>query len=354
MNINQIARCTLAVLLLSLVWHSAVAARDSVAAQDQRDIEAKEVLQSRREGKQAPNRNEHYRMRRSAPSAQPTVARHKPAGKSAPAGSAPQVVVQNFPLGTPSAGKSYVTLGITLWRVREATPAQRQDAKVMTQRMTWNRQERDVVVTRSSDESPVTNGDLIQLSIEYLSDAKKRTNSVGYLYVINCEQLADGSWQNARLIFPTQKSYGGDNRLLPGQTVTLPDPQRPFIITRSHTATAQQSEVYLIIVSPVPLDEQLPQELSQKAMELSPELAMKWWRQWGGGEVRADLQAALGRTRTPRELAANGDPSGERGTEDADENLTQDDAPPQMVFRKAVTTSGKMLVTVKLLFRQTR
>lgn len=335
-------------LCLALSAAAGISVRFTAAqdAQDQRDIEAVEVLKGRRPSARPPtNRTERYRVRQPASGAQQPADRTQPKGKRQ---SAPQVVSHHFPVGTPPAGKSYLTLGLTLWRVREATPIEMRDGKTVTEKMMWQKQQHEVVVTRVPDESPVKSGDLIQMTLEYLPDADKRTNRVGYLYVINCEQMADGSWQNAKLIFPTRNTYRGENRLLSGQTVTLPDPNRPFVITRSNSAAAQQYETYLIIISPVPLDNELPEDIAAKAMSLSPQLARQWWQQWGEGEVGADLQSRLNRARTPRELAANGDTAQQRGTSDTDEDLTQSDAPPQTVFRKVVAPDGKMLVTIKL------
>ena len=41
----------------------------------------------------------------------------------------------------------------------------------------------------------------------------------GYLYVINREQYADGTFGRARLIFPTLLTYNGNNRVKPGQPI---------------------------------------------------------------------------------------------------------------------------------------
>jgi hypothetical protein len=311
------------------------------AAQDEsqeRDIEAKEVLRSRR---QSANRklttSYHYRVRQPA----------NPKGAT--------MAAQQFPIGPPPKDKAYITIGVTLWRVRLATEAESKDPKVSKERMTWDQQEREVVVVRMSDESTITDQDLIQLSIEYLPDRQgvglEPSNRAGYLYVINREQFADSSLRNARLIFPTQLTYGGDNRVLPGKTVTLPDPDRPFRIKRSDSAQRQAYETYTIILSPEPLTSELPQGVGRRAMELSPDLVAKWERQWRAGEVRADLRIGIGEARTQRELGANGDRGETRSTVDSDEDLTQDDPPPQTVFRRVVKPGAIVLINIRLPFK---
>jgi hypothetical protein len=222
--------------------------------------------------------------------------------------------------------------------------------------MTWDREDHAVVVKRISDEVPAPNQDLLQMSIEYLPDPKGTgpggSNKAAYLYVINREQFPDGSFRNARLIFPTLLTYAGDNRLLPGKTVTLPDPTRPFRITRDAAAQTQAFETYTIILSPSPLEGELPREVSRRAMELPPDLVTKWEQQIGITEVRADLRGGVGQVRSQREMLASGDAGESRGTEDSAEDLTQDDLPPQTVFRKAAKPGAGMLVIVRVPFKE--
>lgn len=329
-------------LVLWLAVYQPVASQPTAAQgeEKERDIEAKEVLPGRRQGKN-PRQASSYRYRVKRPTNVTGAA--KAAGPL-------------FPAGPPPKGKAYMTIGVTLWRVRPATEAESKDPKVSIERMMWERQERDVVVTRISDDSPIGDQDLIQMSVEYLPDrygaGAGPANRAAYLYVVNQEQFPDGSLKNARLIFPTQQTYEGDNRLLPGKTVTLPDPERPFRVSRGNSGQAQAYETYTIILSPTPLESKLPEEIGRDAMELSPDLVAGWGRLWGADEARADLRSSIGQSRTQRELAANGDTGGARSTKDSDEDLTQDDPPPQTVFRKVVRPGAAMLITVRLPFKE--
>jgi hypothetical protein len=319
-----------------------------------RDIKSTEVTRSRRGGQdQRPGQTFRYEVRQTGKRAAPKRPRGKSLARGATTASAPQ----GFPVGHPPKDRTYVTVGVTLWRVRAATEAESRDPKVPKELMTWDQQEREVVVSRISDDTPVSDKDLIQMSVEYLPEragaGATPSNLAGYLYVINREQLPDGSMRNPRLIFPTRATYGGDNRLLPGKTVTLPAPGRPFRIRRDGRGPAQAYEAYTIILSPVRLDADLPQELGKSAMGLPPELLAEWERRWGTGEFRADLVGGMGQLRTQRELGANGDVDGTRSTEDSAEDLTQGDPPPQTVFRKVVRPSAAVAVTVRLPFKET-
>jgi hypothetical protein len=250
-----------------------------------------------------------------------------------------------------------MTLGVTFWRIRPATEAESKDPKVSTEKMKWDGQEHDVVATRISDESPITEKDLIQMTIEYLPDPEGAgampSNQAAYLYVINREQFGP-DLKNARVIFPTLQTYEGDNRLLPGKTVTIPDPRRPFHISRGNDkGQAQTYETYTIILSPVPLDSELPKQIDKKAMALAPDLVKGWEQKMGVTEVRGELRNGVGQVRTERELAANGDSGETRGTEDPADDLTQDDPEPQTIFRKVAKPGEGMLVIVRVPFKGT-
>lgn len=318
----------------------------------QRDIEAKEILNGRRHGqKPRPGNRYYYQVKvRSNGTNQGSGRGRRPIG--APnniAGAAEQA----FPTGLPTKNMSYMTLGMTLWRVRVATETESKDPKIPKERMSWDREDHAVMVSRASDQSRLPNQDLLQMTIEYLpyrnGAGPGGSNRAAYLYVINREQFPDGSFKNARLIFPTLLTYAGDNRLLPGKTVTLPGPKRPFRIKRDVTQT-QAFETYTLILSPSPLDAELPREISNVAMDLTPELVRKWEQQMGITEARADLRNGIGQARSQRELQASGDADESRGTEDAAEDLTQDDLPPQTVYRKVAKPDEGMLVIVRIPF----
>src|ERR1044071_4387624 len=128
--------------------------------------------------------------------------------------------------------------------------------------MTGHQAGHEDAVTRASDETPLAGGDLIHISAGCLpqveGEGAKAPVPPVYLYVINREQFG-ATLTNSRLIFPTLATYEGDNILLPGKTVTLPDPTRPFRIMRgSSGGQAQAFETYTLILSPVPLNSELP------------------------------------------------------------------------------------------------
>src|SRR5215210_365644 len=138
----------------------------------QRDIESTEVTRGRRRGKNPqPGRGDRYRVKQPAIPNQTAQVRNRKSrtGRtSRTQESRTKTAGQQFPVGTPPKGKTYITLGVTLWRIRPATEAESKDPKVSTERMIWDGQEHEVVATRISDENSITEKDLIQMTIEYL------------------------------------------------------------------------------------------------------------------------------------------------------------------------------------------
>jgi hypothetical protein len=226
-----------------------------------------------------------------------------------------------------------------------------------------------MVLTRILDDGNVSDKEQIQINIEYLAslDASdsKQSNRIGYLYVINREQYSISNDDTGKpvLIFPTVNTYHGDNRVLPGKTVTLPRPERPWTISRSDSGKVQAFETYIIIISPEPLKDASGLELYGEAnlkkvtnknnqIVLDESLVKSWVSQWGGSEARGSLEGGVGQLVTQREVKSSGDLSvNKRSTGEDEEDLKQDDPLPQMIFRKVVNPGVKMLVTVRLPYK---
>jgi hypothetical protein len=276
---------------------------------------------------------------------------------SRPAGTHPHPGRYRSGQGVPK-GRAYVALGVTIGRGRRATEAELKDHDVAKVRVGSGE---EYVLERISDETAVTDGTLMQVIIEYLAhpDAAGRrlADQVGYLYVINREQYSDGKYSPPKLIFPTKRTYGGDSRVLPGKTVTLPVPDRAWKVSRSTSETVQAFETYTIIVSPTPLKDSSGRELQRGnlgagSLILDEKLVEGWVRLWGGGEWRGNLENGVGQLITRREQIASGDTSrAQRSTDEEVIDLTKEDAPPQIIYRKVLKPGGTMLVTVKLPFK---
>ncbi|MDT4967580.1 MAG: hypothetical protein QOJ64_2317 [Acidobacteriota bacterium] len=266
-------------------------------------------------------------------------------------------------------GTVYASIGVTIGRARAATDAEVKDTSIAKVSVCAERQEnrcvrwQEMAVERISDSTPITNGTLIQMMIEYLAykDAagmNQDSNRLGYLYVINRVEFKDKTASPPRLIYPIKSNFGGHSLVLPGKTVMLPGPRLPWRVTRNKAAV-QEFETYIIIISPVPLKDTNGLELqgdnlSDIPLALDEQLVRNWIKWWGGGEVRLDLENGVGQLFSQREQAAGGDPA--QMTRDSaliDADLNQADPPPQIGFSKAINPGGTMLITIKLPFKDT-
>jgi hypothetical protein len=64
------------------------------------------------------------------------------------------------------------------------------------------------------------------------------------------------------------------------------------------------------------------------------------------------LENGAGKLITRREQIASGDPArAERSTDEESSDLTKEDGPPQVVYRRVLRPGSTMLVTVKLPFK---
>ena len=280
-----------------------------------------------------------------------------------------------FPKGTPPAGRVFITIGLTIGRGRLATDAEINDDDIAKVKgcVQWDGKKclnrKDMVLTRILDDGHVSDKEQIQMTIEYLASldasGNKQSNRIGYLYVINREQYSNSKDDTGApaLIFPTVNTYGGDNRVLPGKTVTLPQPQRPWTISRSDSQRVQAYETYIIIVSPEPLKDSSGLELygevnltkiaENNQIVLDKNLVDKWVREWGGNESRGNLEGGAGQLITQREVKASGNLNvNKRSTGEDEEDLKQDDPLPQIIFRKVVSAGGRMLVIIRLPYKE--
>jgi hypothetical protein len=103
---------------------------------------------------------------------------------------------------------------------------------------------------RSSSETLFRLGDRIRLSIE--------STRPGYLYIIDHELYADGTYGLPKLIFPTQRIRGGNNYLVPGSPVEFPDlcdNANYFEFLPSRGEQNPVAEALIMIVTDKPLTE---------------------------------------------------------------------------------------------------
>lgn len=195
-------------------------------------------------------------------------------------------------------------VGVTIWKFEPATAqtynGDRSGAGSYSNKADW-------VPRRVEADVKFREGDTLRISIESPRD--------GYLYVVNRDLLADGTYGETNLIFPTQ---GEDNRLKAGKLIDIPaQDELPFKATPK---PGQSSELLTIIVTTSPL----PLALSNRPIPISRTQLTAWEERWGAEPDRFEMNGGAGQARTEEErLAAS--PTNTR-------QLTREDPLPQTIY----------------------
>ncbi len=217
-------------------------------------------------------------------------------------------------------------IGVTVWRLR---PSQSTDTggRVLVQE---GLKQSDWTPERIEADTPLNIGDRVRLTVE--------SPRPGFLYIIDREQYADGSLGDPMLIFPTQHTRGGDNRVAPGKLIDIPaqeDKYSYFTAQPVGDRRDQIAEVLTIILVTQPLNLQI----GDQPLKLASTQVTGWEKLWGGAAERLELIGGAGRVWTNEEKLA-GAAQGRQ--------LTQTGPPPQTVYRVARRAGAPLLVTVPL------
>lgn len=230
-------------------------------------------------------------------------------------------------LASPPPGKVFAQVGLTIWRFRPATAADKTKELV---------EEEDAPSTqwsleRISEGTLLVPGQKVRLGIESLSRD-------GYLYVIDREQYADGTFGDARLIFPGARTLEGGNRVKAGKIIYIPAAPRYFRIKPSQTSKGHVAEVLTVLVSSKPLFE--TKQLAGSPMIIEPAQLTAWEKQWGAKPIVFEMEGGAGQAMTEKEQAA--------GLGNAE--LTQTEPVPQTIYRLTVKPEDTLLFAVPLRF----
>jgi hypothetical protein len=217
-------------------------------------------------------------------------------------------------------------LGVTIWRLRSAA-ASDTGARILVQESAGTA---EFIPERVASTSRLNAGDRVRLTLE--------SPQQGYLYVIDRERYASGERGTPYLIFPTTRTRGGDNKVAGGKLVDIPaQGDRPNFFTLRRSRPDQVAEELTVLLTPQPLE---GITIGTDALALSDTQVSGWEKQWSGGKPEVfELTGGAGKTWTQAEQAAGAD-----GTR----LLTQDDPPPQTVYRVAVKPGASLAVEVRL------
>lgn len=225
-------------------------------------------------------------------------------------------------------GFATMEIGVTIWRLR---PAAGDDggARVLVME---NAQTTQWTPQRIEADTPLQVGERVRISIE--------SPRAGYLYVIDREQYADGSFGDPYVIFPTLRTRGGDNQVRPGRLIDIPaqeDNPSYFTLVPSPSRSDQVAEVLNVIVTPQPLDDL---RMGDNPLKLSRSDVAKWEKMWSSEVERFEMVDGAGRmwTRVEQEASSISSPR----------LLTQEEPAPQTIYRVGSRSKNAFLVTVPL------
>ena len=224
------------------------------------------------------------------------------------------------------AGKAGVAeLGVTIWRLRPAAAgddASRLLVQEGDESTGW-------MPERVDAGQKLALGDRVRLSFE--------TPRTGYLYVLDREEYADGTYSDTYLIFPTRRPSGSDNAVKAGRLIEIPSrDDRPHYFTVRQSRPDQVAEVLSAIVSEKPL---LDLPLATGPTKLPNDLLTRWDAEWGSSVEQVVPARDEARSWSAAEQQAGAEPT---------RLLTQDDAPPQTIYRVRTRPGRPVLVHIRL------
>lgn len=180
-------------------------------------------------------------------------------------------------------------VGVTIWRLRESEvsddPAARIASRTGGEQWTPIRVEAD---------TPLSEGQKVRVSFE-----AART---GYLYVIDREQYADGTFGTPSLIFPTLQTHGGNNEVRAGRSIEIPalDDNPPYFVMQA-SRPDHVAELLTVIVAPEPLPDV---KIGREPLPVSPEQVRAWEQKWGVQVKRLEARGQAGKPYTTAEKEA--------------------------------------------------
>lgn len=217
-------------------------------------------------------------------------------------------------------------VGVTLWRLRPANRGDSGERLIVHDDSSTN----EWLPERISANTRLVQGDKLRISVEAVRS--------GYLYVINREQYADGTFGEPYLIFPTTRTAGGDNEVSIGKLIEIPgqDDAPPFF-TMKKSRPDHVAEDMSVFVTPKPLESV---QITDRPLKLSETQVAEWEKMWGSSVGRLDM-TTVGQTWTRDEKEAR------------TRALTASAPAPQLVFyRPGAKATEPMFVKLKLSYRR--
>ena len=219
-------------------------------------------------------------------------------------------------------------VGVTVWRLRASLPEDDKDVRISA----LDGGE-ELTPERIEAETPLREGEKVRVSIEAARS--------GYLYVIDREQYADGSFGTPYLIFPTLRTHGGNNEVVAGRLIDIPAwDDRPRYFSMQPSRPDQTAEVLTILITPDPLP---GLRIRRDPLRLTPDEVAAWENRWGAKVQRLEARGQTGKSYTKAEKEA---------ATDRTRLLTHDEPLPQTMYLLETKPGEPMLLNIPLKIQQ--
>lgn len=213
-------------------------------------------------------------------------------------------------------------VGVTIWRLR---PSKQSDDEAVRQLIY---EQGEWTPERISAGTPLGEGSRVQLTIE--------SPRSGYIYVFDREVFSDNTFGEPFLIFPNLNINGGNNRVSAGRVIEIPaSTDKPPFYTLKRSGINHEGENITVIVTDKPLNDLV---IGRSAIRISTEQFDSYQKQWGALTEQLELEGGSGLAKNKVEKNAG---EGKRA-------LTQNDSPPQTIYRVLAKPNQPLLVTVPL------
>jgi hypothetical protein len=213
-------------------------------------------------------------------------------------------------------------VGVTVWRLR---PSKQSDDEAVRQLIY---EQGEWTPERISAGTPLGEGSRVQLTIE--------SPRSGYIYVFDREVFSDNTFGEPFLIFPNLNINGGNNRVSAGRVIEIPaSTDKPPFYTLKRSGINHEGENITVIVTDKPLNDLV---IGRSAIRISTEQFDSYQKQWGALTEQLELEGGSGLAKNKVEKNAG---EGKRA-------LTQNDSPPQTIYRVLAKPNQPLLVTVPL------
>ena len=227
------------------------------------------------------------------------------------------------PLNKPKAAKTEMaSIGFTVWKRK---PMNLNNTKGIAENRAGAAQISVPEYERVNSETPLAVGENIQITIESLTHK-------GFLYIIDREKYADGTYSTPKIIYPLR---GRGNYVNPGILKST----GVFDIVAPALNKQQVEEVFTVIISPNAL---VPAErLLGGIIEFEPSKFNEWANKWNAEVEVIEQETGAGEIMTDEET---------KGIQE-NRQLTQDDPAPLTVYRSYINRGDAILMNFHLKFK---